>query len=592
LDHESRSHDYESFKQLIEPRAFLETWNLDAGVARRGFLADRVLIQEKPFTALTLGGELGRAQADSAADASGPRASEGSLSRRGGVSARVGDARLFAEAATEAKLARSPERRDNYKQTAGAGLEAGGLTPSFRFARNEWIADLPGGGTARSVKQEPAFTLATAPIAGRLTSTSGLSLLSERSDFDGRLGGLQDSVRDWGFDEKVALLGWGPWTSDLFYSYRDHRAWRLDASGAWASLPEESQFNQVEWNSHLADGRKGYSLVSSYRVSQTAEMPLVEDYRELPGRGDYVRDTAANTYHKVETGGDFVLFGLKRDTTVGSRPYQDLSFTANLDLTPARFPFAVSGVLADIEFNLDLAFDAQDTSDHPALLPQFADDDLDRMRSGHARYAPALHWKAPGGGRAANFEVDRAYSRATGLYAYREKLWTQRADFRAEAGPKWEWYLEQSYEDRDRIAGTEAASANLDRIQLYGARLTRKLPKNFQAETRSQYLRIAGSGSSGESDLQGVKPALRFEKTSLFNGRAFAEYGLIYFWGLGEGGFYATGDFSKGLTHRFEANANFQVGANIYLNFDYVARIEPIGENLVQKMTAEARAVF
>lgn len=592
LDHESRSHDYESFNQLIEPRAFLETWNLDASVARRGFLADRVLFQEKPFTALALGGELGRAQADSAADAFSPRASEGSLSRRGGLSARLGDDRLFAEAATEAKLARSPERRDNYKQTAGAGLEAGGLTPSFLFARNEWIADLPGGVTARSVKQEPAFTLATAPIAERLTSTSGLSLLSQRSDFDGRLGGLRDSVRDWGFDEKVVLLGWGPWTSDLFYSYRDHRAWRLDASGAWSSLPEESQYNQVEWNSHLADGRKGYSLISSYRVSQTAELPLVEDYRLLPGRGDYVRDTAANTYHKVETGGDYVLVGLKRDTTVGSRPYQDLSFAANLDLTPARFPFAVSGVLADIEFNLDLAFDAQDTSDHPALLPQLTDDELDRMRSGHARYAPALHWKAPGGGRAANFEVDRSYSRAAGIYAYREKLWTQRADFRAEAGSKWEWYLEQSYENRDRNAGSDAASANLDRIQLYGARLTRKLPKNFQAETRSQYLRISGSGSSGVSDLQGLKPALRFEKTSLFNGRAFAEYGLIYFWGQGEGGYYATGDFSKGLTHRFEANANFQVGANIFLNFDYVARVEPIGDKLVQKMTAEARAVF
>ena len=40
---------------MIEPRAFLETWNLDAGVARRGFLADRVLVQEKPFAALALG---------------------------------------------------------------------------------------------------------------------------------------------------------------------------------------------------------------------------------------------------------------------------------------------------------------------------------------------------------------------------------------------------------------------------------------------------------------------------------------------------------------------------------------------------------
>ena len=115
----------------------------------------------------------------------------------------------------------------------------------------------------------------------------------------------------------------------------------------------------------------GYSLVSSYRVSQTAEFPLVEDYLFLEGRGDYIR-VDSSTYRKVETGGDYVLIGLKRDTTVGSNPYQDLSFSANLDLVPARFPFKVTGVLADIELGLDLAFDAQDTSAHPAFLPLLA----------------------------------------------------------------------------------------------------------------------------------------------------------------------------------------------------------------------------
>ena len=592
LDHESRSRNYEPFKQLLEPRAFLETWNLDARVARKGFFADRLWALEKPFTALALGAEVGLARADSSADTVGTAAGRGSQSRRAGLSARLGGDRLYAEAATEVKLARSPARRDNYKQSAGAGLDAGGLMPSFRWARNEWIAELPSGVIALSEKQEPAFTLATAPIAGRLTLASELSLLSQRSDFDGRLPDPRDSVRAWGFTEKVLLLGWGPWASDLFYSYRDHRAWRVDASGRWSGQPEESRFNQVEWNSHLADGRKGYSLISSYRVGQTAEFPLVEEYRELKGRGDYVYDSTAKAYHKVETAGDFVLIGLMRDTTVGSRPYQDLSFHSNLDLTPSRFPFPVTGVLADIEFSLNLACDAQDTSASPALLPLFTDAQLERARSGHASYAPALHWKAPGGGRAANLELERSYGKAAGIYAYREKLWSQRADFRSEAGPAWEWYLEQAYENRDRGAGSDFASRASTRNQLYGARLTRKLPKSFQAEARSQYLRIDGSGPGGPTGLNGAKPALKLEKTALFNGRAFAEYGLIYFWGRGDGGYYATGDFSKGLTHRFEANADFQVGVNLYLNFDYVARVEPGGEELVQKMTAEARAVF
>jgi hypothetical protein len=591
LDHESRSRDYESFKQLIEPRGFLETWNLDAGVARKGFLADRARLDAQPFTALSLGGELGRAEADSAGDPASPRAARGSLSRRGALSGRIGGDRLFAEGATEAKLARSPDRRDNYRQYGRTGLDAGGLMPSLHFTRNEWIADLGDGRTARSEKQEPGFELGTAPIAGKVTLNTGLDLLSERSDFGGRLPGLRDSVRDWGFREKAVLLGWGPWTSDLFYSYRDHRAWRTDAAGRWASQPEENGFQQVEWNSHLADRRLGYGFLSSYRVTQTAEFPLIEDYRELKGRGDYVYDSSANAYHHVETGGDFVLIGLKRDTTVGSRPYQDLAWTANLELAPGRFPFPVTGVLADIEFNLDLDFDAQDTSAGPGLLPLFTDAQIDRTRSGRARYAPAAHWKSPQGGKAANLEVERSYGKASGTFAYLERLWTQRADYRAELGADWEGFLEQSFEDRDRTGQAEGSRAT-NRNQVYGARLTRKLPRAFQAEARSQYLVIEGESPSGPTDLRGVKPAARLEKTSLFNGRAFLEYGLIYFWGEGRGGFYELGDFSKGLTHRAEANANFQVGDNIYLNFDYVLRLEPRGERVVQKMTAEARAVF
>ncbi len=598
LEHEARSPHYVSFKQLIESRGFAETWNLDSRVAERGFMANRLRLEERPTTWLMLGGEAGRADADfgAAAAASGaaePLPGDGSESRRGGLSARLGDEKLYLESSTEAKLARSPDRRDNFRQAGRVHWEAGGLTPSFAWTRNEWLTELPGGILGRSVKQEPAFDLATVPFWGRVSLTTGISALSQQANFDGALPDLRDSVRDWGVSQKVAALGLGPWNTDVFYSYRNHRQWRLDGLGAYADAPEESDFNQAEWNSHLADRRKGYSFLSSYKISQTAEFPLVEDYRELKGKGDYVFDSLANTYHKVETGGDFVLIGLKRDTSFGSRPYQDLSWSANLQLTPAKFPFPVSGVLADIELTLDLAMDDQDTSANPGLLPLFTDDQLQTMRSGRARYSPALHWTAPAGGKAANLYVDRSYSRAAGVYAFQERLFDQRSDYRQEVGEDWEYFLEQSYEDRDRqgLAGGSAGAAQ-NQNQLYGARVTRKLPRSFQAEIRGQYLNLQGEAFSGPTDLQGVKPALRIEKTSLFNGRAFVEYGLIYFWGRGDGGFYATGDFAKGLTHRAEANANFQVGQNIYLNFDYVVRLEPGGDKLVQKMTAEARAVF
>ncbi len=593
LDHEYRAAHYESFKQLTEPRGFLETWNLDASVAERGFMANRLKLEERPYSFLILGGEAGRADADAAADTASSNRSAGSESRRGSLSAHLGGERTFLETATEAKLARSPDRRDNYRQYGKLHWDASGLTPAFTWTRNEWLADVPGGALSRSVKEEPALELATIPFWGRVSLTTGLSALSQRANFSARLPDLRDSVRDWGVTQKVVVAGLGLLNTDVFYSYRNHRLWRLDDAGAYADLPEESDYNQAEWNTQIADHRKGYGFQSSYRISQTAEFPLVPDYRALPGRGNYRFDSVTNAYNPVETGGDFVLIGLKRDTTIGSRPYQDLSWTSGLQLTPAKFPFPVSGVLADMELSLDLAMDDQDTAAHPGLLPLFTDDQIKGARSGRSRYSPALHWRSPAGGRSANLYLDRSYNRAAGVYAFQERLWNERGDYRREVGEAWEWFLDQSYENRAR-QGLSGSSAGESRNQTYayGSRVTRKLPWTLLGEARGQYQTITGSSVSGPIDLQGVKPALKLEKTSLYNGRAYVEYGLIYYWGQGDGSYYATGDFAKGLTHRAEANANFQVGQNIYLNFDYVIRLEPGGGKLVQKMTAEARAVF
>jgi len=596
LEHEYRAPHFESFKQLIEPRGFLETWNLDARVAQRGFLADRVTLEERPFTRLLLSGELGRADADAAADTASPHASQGSVSRRGAVSAHLGGDKTFIEASTEAKLASSPDRLDNYRQHGRLSWEAGGFTPSFALTRNEWLSELPSRGPgilARSIKEEPEFTVATAPFFGRVSLTSGLTMLYQRANFNGTLPEVQDSVRDLGLSQKVEAFGIGPWSSDLFYSFHNHRQWLLDGFSAYANTPEENNYNQVEWNNHLTDRRKGYGLTSSYRVSQTAELPLIEDFRLVPGRGNYSYDSLLKAYHQVETGGDYVLIGLKRDTTLGTRPYQDLSWTANLDLVPAKFPFGVTGVLADIEFTLDLAIDHQDTTGNLGLLPLFADAQLEKARSGHSRYSPALHWKAPDSRKTANLYLDRSYSLAAGINAFREKLWNQRSDYRQEIGADWEYTLDQAYENRLREAPSAGATATSENDNYtYGARLLRKLPKSFSLEGRGQYLTVSGNSSTGVTELQGIKPALKLEKASLYNGRAFVEYGVVYFWGTGDGGFYTTGEFVRGLTHRMESNANFQVGQNMYLNFDYVLRLEPGGNKITQKLTAEARAVF
>ena len=593
LNHEYRAHNFEAFKQLVESRGFLETWNLDSRVAQHGFLANRVTLEERPVTPLLLAGELGRANAETAGDLGSPQSSKGSVSERAGLSGRLGGEKTYIEAASEVKNARSPLRRDNYRQHGGLYVTAGGFSPSVVFTRNEWISNLENGRVTQSIKEEPEINLATPPFFGRVSLISGLTLLSERGNFGGVLKSLEDSVRDLGLTQKVEALGLGPWNSDFFYSIHNHLAWRLDGFSTYAQTPEENNFNQVEWTNTLSNRKMGYDLVSSYRISQTAEYPLVEAFDTLPGRGNYTYDKEQNLYHLSETGGDYILIGLKRDTTVGSRPYQDLSWSANLELTPAKFPFRVTGVLADIEFNLDLAMDHQDTTDGLGLLPLFLDDQIEQARSGRSRYSPAMHWKSPSALRSADIYLDRSFSLIAGMYASKELLWNQRGNYRQEVGDDWEYTLDQSYENRKRqtlASGTASITENEN--YAYGVRILRKLPQAFSLEGRGQYLTVNGTTQSSPIHLQGLKPALKLEKASLFNGRVFLEYGLIYFWGAGDSGYYTTADYSIGLTHRMEANANFQIGQNMYLHFDYVLRLEQQANKLTQKLTAEARAVF
>ncbi|HLP40527.1 MAG TPA: hypothetical protein VK465_03385, partial [Fibrobacteria bacterium] len=605
LDHEFRSERYRSFKQLTERRAFLEMWNLDAEAGERGFLANRLRVEQRPWSRVLLGAEAGRAESvgerigDPTPGLPGdtvavPQVLPDVLSRRGALFGRLGGEKTFLEASTEAKLARDPERRDNWRQAGRLRLEAAGLTPSLSYVRNEWVASRPGGALARSIKQEPEALLSSRPLLGRFTFATGTSLLSQRGNFDGRLGAVRDSVRDWGVTQKVEVLALGPWTSDAFYSYRNHREWRLDAAGNWSPEARESDFNQVEWNNQIADHRQGYGLVTTYRVARTAEIPLMQLFDSVaPGRGDYVYDSLLRDYQPVETGGDLVLVGLGRDTTLGTRPYQDLASTFNLELTPARFPFAVKGVLADVEIVLDLAFDHQDSSGGASLLPLFTDDAIDRARGGRSRYSPSLHWRSPAGGKSLSLRVDRSYVLAAGFYAYRERRLDERADWRREVGELWEYGLEQAYEDRLRQGLSSSGGGSSESVGwTWGARLLRRLPRSFSLEGRARYQEVMGSAPEGELDLRGVKPAIKLEKTSLHNGRAFLEYGVVYLWGRGQGNFYATDGFRRGLTHRLEANAHFQVGERMHLNFDYVARLEPGETRPEQKMTAEARAVF
>jgi hypothetical protein len=107
-----------------------------------------------------------------------------------------------------------------------------------------------------------------------------------------------------------------------------------------------------------------------------------------------------------------------------------------------------------------------------------------------------------------------------------------------------------------------------------------------------RYSRFEGEELGSPLSLQGIRPKLRLERTSWMGGRGSVEYSLQSLFGEGDGGYFATDGYRRGITHRWEMRLQAMAGASLHLDFHYLARWEPGENSPEQRMTAEARAFF
>ncbi len=594
-EHEHRSRDYAAFGQVVEARGFRDLWNLDASVGERDFDANRLRLSLEPLSGWRVGGGAGYAAGflrpvDTLAEA------RAATSLRGEAFTRWERGPDRAELSAETKRARDSLRRDNGRQRALVSWNVAGWLPGAELLRDDWRTELAAGGDARSELWQPRLAVESPALADRWTWTPEVDGLYARSNYQNLEPGLRDSLIDVGVAQRLRLLGWGPVTGDLFAARRYQRVWLPDGSGARALEAETSVYDQAEANLSVSDYLRGYGLTMHYRAARTAETPLVEAYEPVaPGRGDYAYDSLLNAYYRVETGGDFVLAGLVRDTTLGQQPYQDLQWSLRLDLSPGKWPasFGVGGgVLADVDLSLDIETDHQDSAADALPLPRFTDRQIDAVRSGRARYEPSLHWAHPEGGRSASLAWRREYAKGAGLQAFRERRMETRGEYRHEWSEVWEGAWVGVLESRRReglLAGSFVSSLEGQRAQML---VYRRLPWSLTLVPSLEYRRARGEDAGFPISLQGVVPRARVEKGAFFGGRASAEYGLHWLFGEGGGGYFVTEGYRKGVTHRFEAVAQSAVHSHVHLNANYLARLEPGAASWVQRFSAEVRAVF
>ncbi len=597
-EHEHRSRDYNSFRQLVETRTFRDLWNLDAAVGERDFDANRVRVGVELWTGVQVGGGAGYAAGTRLDTTGGETVALPVESRRGEVFYREERRNNLLELNVEWKNALDPLRRDNQRVRLTNERLYGGWKGSIQGLYDEWVTEISTDVLARSDLVQPRAALESPLLGDRWIWTTEVDGLYGRSNYDATLAAPEDSLIDMGVAQRLRLLAWGPAGGDLFVARRSQRVWLPQTDGGQqvtgrALEAEEFVYHQAEANLFVSNMLRGYGAHMHYRATRTAETPLVESFVQVDsGRGDYIFDPGLNAYFPVETGGDYVLVGLVRDTTVGERPYQDLQWSFRLDLSPGRWLVSPGGVLADIDFSLDVETDHQDSAGQGLPLPRFTDAQIEEVRSGRTRYEPALRWTHPEGGRSAHLRHRREFAREAGAFASRSLLQETRGEYRHEWSLQWESAWIGALESRQREG--LSAFATLTRVDTRRAQtlLYRRFPGALTLIPSLEYRHTEGDDAGFPVDLQAIVPRARVEKGGFFGGRASAEYGVHWLFGEGDGGFFVTDGYRRGVTHRFEAVAQSALQSRLHLNASYLARLDPGEASWAQRFSAEVRAVF
>ncbi len=582
-----KSENYEPFRQTTENFSYRETWNLEAVNADKDYFAQQGTLAFIPLSPLRLGLEAGKAYTHF----SQPRHRQNHSTLVKGFAEwqeSVNHILLF----SEMKLAEqnsSNLEKTNYKWGGKSNYTLGFVTPGLMFEQNEWI-DMPQAGrTHMSLKQTIKGTYHTRPLFKKATLEGEVERLNWQSNFNGHHDGYSDSLSVWELSQRLKLFDLGKWQTDFFIAWQKYEE-RPDLSGG----AQQNRFYLMEWNNRLQNQQKGYAWNTTYRINQTVELPLKPVYIEVsPGTGTHwCRDPILPDCEPSETRNDYELIGLRRDTAFASQQTQDLNWNGNISLSPGRFPFGVKGFLAHTDFALQYRFNFKDTSERHDIVPAFTDDEVRKKSSGETRIRPSIRWTHPKSHKTLTFSLERKFIKQNYPFGTEERFVEQSAAFSFDKNEELRYTFQQDYRNRRRESVSETDDRHTDEWEGY-IHIDWTFGGFWSLKPNFRYMFIDGSIRNSNLTLHSLFPRFRMERRWIKGGKSYVEYGLHA--GLGAGStdiFLIAVGYPRRYTHRFEAGIDFRANQYIFCNATYLARLEPRSDDLIQRLSAEVRAMF
>jgi len=364
----------------------------------------------------------------------------------------------------------------------------------------------------------------------------------------------------------------------LQYEHRD-----LEASGeehAWAG----------DLNAKIGSEQAGIQGNVSYKIGLTEEQTYTAIYKAVAkGTGDVRYDSLTGAFIEGVDNGDFVYEGMGRNDSVGAVLGSTGSFSASLEWSPGRMFGINYGILRDIKLGGSFSTVTEDTTGKIIYFPMVLPSTLHDFTSGSIQWAANVQWAHPSGAMLA-YKPSAIFDKKLSSIEYYESLFHHE--------------IAGGYRINDNhYVGAEAFVEDVElqalqdlewNIRSIAGRYRFGFLDGFSLEPGGRYRYGDGEEDSGrefDAYLWEATIRLGYTRPKRFDG--FVRFSTVQ---------VETGDdvipyqmmsgYSAGTTFRLETNLSFTLNQNITFGLHYILRFGDAEENIFQKLSTEARAVF
>lgn len=364
----------------------------------------------------------------------------------------------------------------------------------------------------------------------------------------------------------------------LQYEHRD-----LEASGeehAWAG----------DLNARFGSDQTGIRGNVSYKLGLTEEQTYTAIYKAVAkGTGDVRYDSLTGAFIEGVDNGDFVYEGMGRNDSVGAVLASNAAFSASLEWSPGRTFGIDYGILRDIKLGGSFSTVTEDTTGKIIYFPMVLPSTLHDFTSGMIQWAGNVEWAHPSGAMLA-YKPSASFDKKLSSIEYYESL------FRHEIAGAYR-INENHYVAAEAFVEDVELQALQDlqwNIRSVAGRYRFSFWDGFSVEPGGRYRYGEGEdvyAAGFDAYLWEASLKLGYKRPRRFDG--FVRFSTVQVETGGDAVPYQMmSGYSDGTTFRLETSLSFTMNQNISFGLHYILRFGDAEENIFQKLSTEAKAVF